>query len=1825
MNTSLSPHSRHAVALLETLAQAAGHTQLSDWLNERSAAVAALLEELLADLVWEPLPDVTVSIPRTAAKRRDANVAALRLLKQLIEAERGPSPKERATLLRYSGWGGVIGRESDTLAIPDDVRPTSWRGLIDEFYTPLSLTQEVWRLMARLVEAGLLVDDPRCLEPSAGIGRFLATAPAGLDWTTVELSKEAARFLRMLFPTAHHIEGSFQEFMRDAAPPQYGKDFDLVVGNPPYAKQGRHFDLEGAAARVKGKAWKSAHAYFTHAAMRRLARGGVLGFVVPLGLVTGTGAENKRLRLELLAHCDWLGAFALPGDLFPGARLGLAFILVRKRTLRAKLGPFREEVYQGRYFETEPGLHNLGGRWSDEGAYREMVISEPNARPLSEMVLNLPGTTPARAKAKKASPATSKKAPPRAKKAPTLSEPHEQRALALGERVRRFRRQRQKNPVEAERSRTELVADLVEWTTHNGAPHEINLVASADPASQAFLSAFDATGALAPVLRDAVPKSTVAFPGDRKKLVDVVRWLSGRYGQANWLDIHRWFKGDTDLYAGANDDEIMIAVWEASGPTLQHRREYLSGDLYARVDQIDAQLKSPHLAPWLVERFKKQRGLLIRTIDPQPIDVIDIDFRHGLVPEECLSDWLTAVGKTPITARWEDGVLLLKGDYLPTEVQDIAAFASRQELYAREGKAKKTRRHKSDLTLKERLTKDEQLLERFNRWLRQHDHWGPHVADLYNRAYRSHVPRAVESEPLPMTRANPTVTLRGHQNNAIRTLTEMRGGIVGHDVGLGKTFTACGLVAWWRQLKLARRPIVVVPKQVITNWLREFERLLPDYDAGAIGVEWSTRAKKYVEDSPELKRKKWHAFASGQYDVLVVTQPAFEALPTRPDTRYEVLRDIIWLQREEKLVDREAAYLKRRIEHQELELTYRWGSEAKRLQKSLESSKAELLKHQDRAQYLRDQVDRAQRQLDDNDEPDQVKKLEKRLKTAKRRLESELKQPTLRTLQAAEQAYEQWAAKTEFERKQDLGLTFEELGCDLLIMDEAHAYKNLFRPQTRYGKSIKYLGSSGGDQECKRCWDLLVKTTHLRQQHDGAGVVLLTATPLKNSPLELYNLLLYVRPQLLEARGIRTHEEFVDRYCGFSSALTLDTTQKLKDALIVDRFTHLDELRSIMDLVVDIRTADDVGLDIPGTKTEMVTVPMDGRQEHVYEQLRAEGRAAQGSPGEAGSSNMLAILRRMDYAALDLRLLDAEEYDGDWDDDYLPPKYAELSKRITASGDCAHIVFVSESRRESLTRCKQALVEHGFEPKRIITMHGGVKQGDRQKIVDGLNGVYATDETGHETMMKAPQYDIIIGNSVMSEGLNLQRRACAIHHVDVPWTPSDLQQRNGRGVRQGNRWAAGGRLVGIYYYLTEQSSDGYRLQLVSGKRGWMTTLLKSSDNDVNNPLAESGLNDDDLILLFADDPESAKAELDERHKKAEAQRLKDEQTKARKRFQTLQVFRERSRRTTDTELAANYDRQAAQLEAVLQGTEDAIFPAELKALVEKVREHAIFVNASGHLIRPEQPTRLRGRLAWIYNVDPLSKVVGYRLMGSPFVSEARYNDLSDMPLPAQESVEWDAAADARDLKRARYVDPQQLPSVAPDLIEAHWDRLIESASTWSERITPLVKDDELQVVPWKKARELMTSGWTVVRPDEEGWTTFVQTPGGAKTSRRRVARQWWGRTAPEPAQDEERQENPQDPRLLTRVKATPLARRLVALRIEEGGNMQARAGFDTDAKHVLYADRHEALEAIDAWRDIVKDELDWASEQDDPAELRTLRSELRAWTTLFKAIKAKES
>lgn len=1705
--------------------------RLAVWLERRRALVMRVLAEVLAAEAsageraprrpgWDNLPAIEAADEWTRARRREANVKALLLLAEL--AGERPDAEQRKILARYSGWGGAIVDEEDVKRVPESVRPKSWRGLVDEYYTPTKVCQSAWRLLRRLVRRGYLAEDPDALEPAAGIGRFIRTGPQHIRWRAVELASEAAALLRALEPELLLYEGPFQAFMRDFSVP-VGGDVDLVLANPPYAAQGRYLGLEGRAGKYDGKEWPKAEQYFLHAASRRLRPGGVMAQLVPLGVMTGPKA-SMRLREALLLRCHFLGAYALPGDLFSGAMMGLSIVLfqARERVL-SEVSPSDREVLEGRYFKTEDGKENQGGRWMSDIAretgkrfWREMIVATDDARPLEEMLLRLPERAPAPPKEvkPKAAAAEKPKAKPKKTARPDMGLPCVRRAAALGKRVIRQRELKRSDPALAEAARAELLADVEGWIGEYGSPHESpRIVPGALAELDAFLSVASESGELAPLLSEGAAESKVSgFLGDRRDLAQVVRHLSGRYGEAAWADVVRIFTGSRDAEDALSGDvppSVMVELAEGR-LVLYDRREYLSGDLYERLDQVEAALRDEGVPKWLGSLAERQRRLLIKVIDPKSIEAIDVDFRSGLVSEECLSQWLTEKNDgSPITARWMDGLLVLDGARISTEVEDIAAFASRQDLYARRGEGKKSRRHKSDATLQQKMIADKQLAEDFLSWVRAHEAWGPHLADVYNRRFRARVPRPEDEAPLQLARAQ--LRLRRHQTVSVRALTEARGGIVAHDVGLGKTFGGLGLIAYWRQKGMTRRPIVVVPKQVITNWLREAKRLLPDYDVGAIGVTWDPKKKRYREDKPADKRIKWQRFASGTYDLLVVTQPAFEELPTRPDTFFEVLSRQTWLRREEHLANNEQGFLRRRIEHLEGELAGDLTTkQSDGIERSLQSARDQLQKAQDRLGYLEDQVARAKRELENASGKDK-KQLSAKLGRLQKQLQREKKTPTLRQLEAAREKWEQWTRKTEFERQKDLGLTWEDLGCDLLVVDEGHAYKNLFRPESRYGQPVKFLGSSGG-RECKRCWDMLVKTTLLRDQYAGTGVVFLTATPLKNSPLEFYSLMQYVRPEVFTDRGIRTHEEFVDRYCGFTQRYILDATQNLKEYPVVERFDNLDELRQIMDLYVDFKDADDVGLEVPEAITEQVTVPMTKAQEEVYEDLRKEGQAAISSPGQGGGPNILSVLQRMGFAALDLRLIDPATYAG-----FSPPKYEALAERVLAGKGCAHIIFMSESRLESIDYCVDALANAGIDRARIVTMHGGVKQGERQELVDGLNGVFET-KNGKEVMVSAPRYDVIVGNQVMSEGLNLQRRACSIHHLDLPWTPSDIQQRNGRGVRQGNRYAEKtGQPVRLYYYLTERSSDGYRLQTISGKRGWIHTLVKSSQTSANNPLADSEFDELDLITMFASDPEDAKERIKKRKAQMEAERKADLQNDANKRFSSYVALHHRARRHDDPQMAKRFRRQADQVGRYLKAYPDDVFAP--KDLLEVAKSKPLYWDGGELVLYVGEgfsavDEGFRRRYV-VEVIDPAKKLLAARRLGQFPVRTLSFETLEAL---APKAAEWSASDDQELLEQAadRYFSAGDLPLVPDRLLERYGERLWRSVYGWGggPEAIPFVVRGEVVVMKLKDALEHKETRVPIL-PTADGWAEFLATPGGSQNQRRLVARRWFRRTYPE--------------------------------------------------------------------------------------------------------------
>jgi hypothetical protein len=254
--------------------------------------------------------------------------------------------------------------------------------------------------------------------------------------------------------------------------------------------------------------------------------------------------------------------------------------------------------------------------------------------------------------------------------------------------------------------------------------------------------------------------------------------------------------------------------------------------------------------------------------------------------------------------------------------------------------------------------------------------------------------------------------------------------------------------------------------------------------------------------------------------------------------------------------------------------------------------------------------------------------------------------------------------------------------------------------------------------------------------------------------------------------------------------------------------------------------------------------------------------------------------------------------------DYAAPKLTACAERVAASAGCGHIIFCEPTAVHLWMR--EVLVAHKVPRERIAILNAiETQSADRIRIAREFNGITSEPPApgscaSGSSQRVPPKYDVIIANSVAYEGIDLQVRTCAIHHLDLPWTPADLEQRNGRAVRQGNELP----VVQIYYYLSDRSMDWYRYTLIQGKRGWLGDVLASQARDTSNPGAQQALSDEEILLMISRDPEATQRALDARREALRAEaRHKVAREAANLLIQADARFRD-ARETTDTERAA---------------------------------------------------------------------------------------------------------------------------------------------------------------------------------------------------------------------------------------------------------------------------------------------------------------------------------
>lgn len=417
-------------------------------------------------------------------------------------------------------------------------------------------------------------------------------------------------------------------------------------------------------------------------------------------------------------------------------------------------------------------------------------------------------------------------------------------------------------------------------------------------------------------------------------------------------------------------------------------------------------------------------------------------------------------------------------------------------------------------------------------------------------------------------------------------------------------------------------------------------------------------------------------------------------------------------------------------------------------------------------------------------------------------------------------------AKLNDQSRKDDVVTFEELGIDRIFVDEAHYYKNL----AAFSKMRNVGGIS--QTEAQKSSDLYMKCRYLDELTGGRGVVFATGTPISNTMVEMYTMQKYLQYHTLEEHGLLNFDAWASTFGETVTAIELapeGTGYRAKTRF--SRFYNLPELMSMFKEVADIQTADMLNLPVPKANYHNIVLKPSEQQKEMVAALGQRAEKVRNRMVDSTEDNMLLITNDGRKLALDQRLLNPLLPDSD------------TSKINACVGDVFDIwQRTADQRSAQMVFCDLSTPGKNRPIEMVPNEQGGYEMAEFQNVYDDLRnkliarGIPAEEiayihSANTETQKKelfgkvrSGQVRVLIGSTQkMGAGTNVQKKLVALHHLDCPWRPSDLQQREGRIIRQGNE----NNEVDIYTYVTENTFDSYLYQLVEGKQKFIGQIMTS--------------------------------------------------------------------------------------------------------------------------------------------------------------------------------------------------------------------------------------------------------------------------------------------------------------------------------------------------------------------------------------------------------------
>lgn len=1435
--------------------------------------------------------DDTLTAGGAVSKLND-NLAALMLLKQLEAENRPASAEEQLVLARYVGWGNsalapvvdIRGLDAikdpkhkearqtlETILTPKEIRALA-DSVLNAHYSFASLPRAIWAAVQRMGFKGGAI-----LEPAVGAGHFLGTMPGSIvehprtRTTGIDLEPIASGIARQLYQDANIQTSPLEEAL---VPLNY---FDLVISNVPFSQVGV-FDPDFVSSEKKVMA-ERIHNYYFGKALDAVRPGGLIAFVTSNGTLDSRSNAHRRY---IAKRAKFLGAVRLPREAFKknaGTEVVTDIIFLQRlndgeqpdadqkwldsaersdlpASYDNRTGEYRK-IHTNQYFIDHPeqiiGVESAAGTMYRKGSYTVegfggKLDEEKFAEAMNRLPANVytPSKAPVREAATRAEAMSSKQGSYVVKNGKLfvldqgtlvpsdLTGKNLERAEAFIPVRDAFQKVLDALTALADdavlaKAQKELKSTYTAFVKKHGpvnAPAN-RIIIEGDPNGSRVLALENITkdGRTIKVksLADIFTKRVIAPPQEPTTSDSPVDALSQSMAWRGMVDLD-WMgkildKAPAEVAQALAGEIFQDPLTEAWHP----KALYLAGDVVTKLAQAEARASvDPQFEPNVAA---------LRAVQPKPKTPEDFTAPFGAtyIPVDIYRQFIAEVAHLPLDSVQ---IRLLNTE---TKVEYfVGEFYGRHEFLPNDANLNEwvsdtlngrlpTRYSGSGKDRVKDLAKTEQYHESMRQLREQWATWWPAdpdaariITDIYNAMFNREVKPQFEDLPLVLPNSNPLVKFRPWQNRAVTRVMLTGNTLLNHAPGSGKTLEGVAIAMEWKRRGLARKVMIAVPNPVVDGWRREFLTLYP-----TAKVLIATK-----EDFQAANRKRLLArITTNDWDAIVVGHTQFESIPVR------------------------TAYLQEFIQKQEDELL---AHGAEQMGISVEDFKG-LVDESEQA----DENDTPQpRAISGRGTPRSVKDIVRAIKRLRMRLRKRL-------------------AK---DQKGVAAVTFEEMGIDGLIVDEAHYFKNLYFSTDK--NNIKGLKGSDAD----RAIDMFLKVRQINDASKSRNLVFLTGTPVTNTMSEVYTLFRYLAQQELDRLGMAGADSFFNNYAVASSEMEPVPGGGYKEVTRLREWNNMKELSLLASKFADtVSTADMVAaghIKLPKLKNGKVTViatkPHKDAEEFMADLRDRMEAIKKGKPGIRGTNpktgediedNYLVVTTDAKKFAIDPRLVSSKyAYDPNGRIPMAARKIAQVHKD-TKRTKGTQIVFLdtgvpkkldplpdhvlkgkvsddavaaaaeperteeeaaeqaledalNDSELDLYNELKKELIKKGIPADEIAFIHQAKNQQQLAQLFDAVND-------GRIRVFIATR-------SKGGVGVNVQKKVVHIAHLDVPWRPDQVEQADARGFRQGNE----NEEVEKSIFVTEKSFDEFQWGLLAIKNKsfadfWKGELSSMEDIDTN--------------------------------------------------------------------------------------------------------------------------------------------------------------------------------------------------------------------------------------------------------------------------------------------------------------------------------------------------------------------------------------------------------